>query len=264
MSGPRFSDGIEGGVFVVTGATQGIGEAAARALAAAGAGGLLITGRNHQRGETVRADLAELGAECAFLAVELAQPEQCRAVMAEADRRFGRVDGLLNAAGTTDRGTIENTSVELWDRIFAINVRAPFLLIQDAVRIMRREGTAGRIVNIITMSSHGGQPFLTAYSASKGALAALTKNVAHAVRADRIRVNGLNIGWSDTPGEHRIKILEGQPPNWLEIAEKEQPFGRLIKPDDVALLSLYLLGTASGVMTGSVVDYDQNVLGAYD
>ena len=262
MSG--YDDGIAGGVFVVTGATQGIGQAAARALAAAGAGGLLITGRNKQRGEAMRADLVELGAECAFLAADLAAPEQCRAIMAEADRRFGRVDGLLNAAGLTDRGTIEDTSVELWDRMFAVNVRAPFLLTQDAVRIMKREGAAGRIVNIITMSSHGGQPFLTAYSASKGALAALTKNVAHAVRADRIRVNGLNIGWSDTPGEHRIKSLEGQPPNWLEIAEKQQPLGGLIKPEDVALLSLYLLGTGSGVMTGSVIDYDQNVMGAYD
>lgn len=264
MSDPKFDDGIEGGVFVVTGGTQGIGEAGARALAAAGAAGLVITGRNAERGEAVRAQLAELGTECAFVAAELAEPDQCRAVIAEADRRFGRLDGLLNAAGITDRGTIEDTSIELWDRIFAINVRAPFLLMQEAIRIMKREGTPGRIVNIITMSSHGGQPFLTAYSASKGALVTLTKNVAHAVRFDRIRVNGLNIGWSDTPGEHRIKAIEGAPPDWLEIGARAQPSGRLIKPGDVALLSVYLLGTGSGVVTGSVIDYDQVVLGAYD
>ena len=92
----------------------------------------------------------------------------------------------------------------------------------------------------------------------------MTKNVAHAVRFDRIRVNGLNIGWTDTPGEHRIKKLEGQPENWLEIGEAAQPFGRLIKVDDVANACLFLLGPQSGIMTGSVIDCDQMVMGAYD
>ena len=114
------------------------------------------------------------------------------------------------------------------------------------------------------MSSHGGQPFITAYSASKGALATLTKNVAHAVRFDRIRVNGINMGWADTPGEHRIKALEGQPADWLARGEAAQPFGRLIKPEDVANLARFLLGPESGVMTGAVIDHDQNVMGAYD
>jgi NAD(P)-dependent dehydrogenase (short-subunit alcohol dehydrogenase family) len=135
---------------------------------------------------------------------------------------------------------------------------------QAAIAVMRREGRGGAIVNVITMSSHGGQPFITAYSASKGALATLTKNVAHAVRFDRIRVNGVNIGWADTPGEDRIKHLEGQPDDWLAKAEAAQPFGRLIKPADVGHLCRYLLGPESGVMTGSVIDHDQNVMGAYD
>jgi len=164
----------------------------------------------------------------------------------------------------TDRGRIDDTTVELWDRIFAVNVRAPFLLMQAAVAAMRREGRGGAIVNVITMSSHGGQPFVMAYSASKGALATLTKNVAHAVRFDRIRVNGINMGWADTPGEHRIKSLEGQPADWLAQGEAAQPFGRLIKPEDVANLARFLLGPESGVMTGSVIDHDQNVMGAYD
>ncbi len=84
------------------------------------------------------------------------------------------------------------------------------------------------------------------------------------MRFYRIRVNGLNIGWSDTPGEHRIKAIEDAPPDWLEIGARAQPSGRLIRPGDVALLSVYLLGTGSGVVTGSVIDYDQIVLGAYD
>jgi len=251
--------------YVVTGGTQGIGEAVAMALAGEGAGGIVICGRNEKNGAKVAKAIEKAGAKAAlFVAADMEKPADCRRVIAACDERFGRVDGLVNAAGVTDRGRIDDTTVELWDRIFAINARAPFLLMQAAIAVMRREGRGGAIVNVITMSSHGGQPFITAYSASKGALATLTKNVAHAVRFDRIKVNGLNIGWTDTPGEHRIKKLEGQPANWLEIGESAQPFGRLIKPADVAHLSLYLLSPRSGVMTGSVIDHDQNVMGAYD
>lgn len=251
--------------YVVTGGTQGIGEAVAMALARKGAGGIVICGRNEKNGERVAAALKDAGARAAlFVPADMEKPEDCRRVVAACDEAFGRVDGLVNAAGVTDRGRIDDTTVELWDRIFAINARAPFLLMQAAIAVMRREGRGGAIVNIITMSSHGGQPFITAYSASKGALATLTKNVAHSVRFDRIRVNGLNIGWTDTPGEHRIKKLEGQPENWLETGEAAQPFGRLIKPEDVAYACVYLLGPHSGVMTGSVIDHDQNVMGAYD
>src|SRR3546814_18630078 len=104
------------------------------------------------------------------------------------------------------------------------------------------------------MSSHGGQPFLTAYSASKGALAVLTKNVAHALRRDRIRVNGINIGWSDTPNEHKVqREAMGRGPDWLAEAEAAQPFGRLIKPNDVDRLTAFLLCPDSGVITGSII-----------
>jgi NAD(P)-dependent dehydrogenase (short-subunit alcohol dehydrogenase family) len=185
-------------------------------------------------------------------------------VVEEAARRFAKLDGLVNAAGLTDRGTIESTTVELWDRLFAVNVRAPFVLTQEFVRRNKAAKRPGSVVNVITRSSHGGQPFLTAYSASKGALAVLTKNNAHALRFDRIRVNGINIGWTDTPGEHAIQKRDGRPADWLEKAEPAQPFGRLIKPHDVAALAVYLLSDASEMMTGALIDFDQNVMGAYD
>ncbi len=251
-------------VFVVTGSTQGIGEAIAVALASEGAAGIVICGRNEANGARVKASLEEMGTDAEYVPADLASPEDCRRVVASCDHRFGRIDGLVNAAGLTDRGTIEDTPLELWDRMFAVNTRAPFLLMQDAIRMMKRDGRGGAIVNIVTMSSYGGQPKLTAYCASKGALATLTKNVAHAVRFDRIRVNGVNIGWTATPNEHRIQLAEGQPEDWLARAEAEQPMGRLIAPQDVANLTLFLLGPASGVMTGSLIDCDQTVIGAYD
>ena len=256
--------GISGRAYVVTGSTQGIGAEVAIALARAGAKGVLICGRNEDGGARVKAAVEGEGAGCEYVRADLGIVDDCRAVIAACDKDFGRLDGLVNAAGMTDRGTIDDTSVELWDRMFAVNTRAPFLLMQDAIALMRKHGIAGAIVNIITMSSHGGQPFITAYSASKGALATLTKNVAHAVRTDRIRVNGINMGWADTPNEHKVKIAEGEPDDWLARAEGDQPFGRLIKAEDVARLTLFLLGPDSGIMTGALIDCDQNVMGAYD
>jgi NAD(P)-dependent dehydrogenase (short-subunit alcohol dehydrogenase family) len=258
------NSGFRNHVFVVTGSTQGIGESIALALASEGAAGLVVCGRNESNGARVKASVEDFGAAAEYVRADLENPEDCRRIIAVCDQRFGRIDGLVNAAGLTDRGTIDDTSLELWDRMFAINTRAPFLLMQEAVRVMRREGNGGAIVNIVTMSSHGGQSKLTAYCASKGALATLTKNVAHAVRFDRIRVNGINIGWTATPNEHRIQMAEGQPEDWLVRAEAEQPMGRLIAPEDVANLTLFLLGPASGVMTGSVIDCDQMVMGAYE
>lgn len=254
---------LDGKIVVVTGATQGLGERIARDAAAQGAAGVVITGRNAKRGETVAADISKI-APCLFVAAELGDEKQVRNVMDKAEAKFGRIDGLANSAALTDRGTIENTSVELWDRLFAVNVRAPFILTQEFVRRAKKRGGGGAVVNVITRSAHGGQPFLTAYSSSKGALATLTKNVANAVRHDRIRVNGMNIGWMETPGEHAIQARDGNPPDWLVKAAPHQPFGRILSVDDVATLAIFLLSDASEMMTGSVIDFDQNVMGGYD
>ncbi|MCC7425816.1 MAG: SDR family oxidoreductase [Alphaproteobacteria bacterium] len=254
---------LAGKVILITGGTQGIGEGIARCALAAGAAGLCLTGRNQARGEALAAELSAAGCPTHFIAGDLGEEAVCRGIVAGAEARFGQIDGLVNAAGLTDRGHIDTTPVALWDRLFAVNVRAPFILTQELVRRLKAARRPGSIVNIITMSSHGGQPFLTAYSASKGALATLTKNNAYALRGDRIRVNGLNIGWADTPGEHAIQARDGKPSDWLEKAAPQQPFGRLIRPDDVGRMSVYLLSDAAEMMTGALIDFDQNVIGAY-
>jgi NAD(P)-dependent dehydrogenase (short-subunit alcohol dehydrogenase family) len=155
-----------------------------------------------------------------------------------------------------------DTTPELFDRIMALNVRAPFFLMQAAIKVMIEKGIAGALVNIISMSSHGGQPFLCPYSTSKGALATLTRNVARSVLEHRIRVNGLNLGWMDSPGEDVVqKRFHGAGDDWLEKAEKGQPFGRLIKPAEAAEVVAFLVSERSGLMTGSIIDFDQNVIG---
>ena len=169
---------LDGKIAVITGSTQGLGEATARLFAARGAAGLVLCGRNAENGARVAAEITAGGCVAHFVAADLAEVAACRAVLAETDARFGRVDCLVNCAALTDRGGILDTTPELFDRLFAVNVRAPFFLIQEAAKLMRRDGLAGAIVNIISMSSHGGEPFITAYSASKGALATLTRNAA--------------------------------------------------------------------------------------
>lgn len=251
---------LKGRVVLVTGGTQGIGEGIARAAVEAGADRIAITGRDVARGRAV-AD--SLGVPAVFIPADLTDPDATARIVPQAEAALGPVDALVNAAGLTDRGGILDTPVALWDRLFAVNARAPFLLTQAMAQRLVALGRPGAIVNIITMSSHGGQPFLTAYAASKGALATLTKNTAHGLRAQRIRVNGINLGWADTPGEHAIQARDGNPPDWLDHAAPAQPFGRLIEPRDVAGLTIHLLSDAAAMMTGALIDFDQNVMGAY-
>lgn len=252
-------------VAVVTGSTQGIGEAVCHLFADRGCRALVVTGRDQARGENVVRALKDKGADAIFVEANLENIDHCRNIISEADRHFGQVDALVNAAGLTDRGTILDTSPELFDRLFAVNTKAPFFLTQDAAKIMRRQGTPGTVVNIISMSSHGGQPFICAYSGSKGAMVTLTRNIAFSLMRDHIRVNGLNIGWTDTPGEHRVqKTFHDADEDWLKHAQADQPFGRLIKTDEVARAVGYLSSDESGLITGSIIDFDQSVTGSWE
>ena len=252
-------------VAVVTGGTQGIGEAIARLFVARGAAGIVICGRNATRGALVAADLGTPDCRVEFVGADLGNLAEARRVILAADHAFGRIDILVNAAGITDRGTVFDTSPELFEQMMAVNLRAPFFLMQEAATIMRRERIEGTIVNILTMSSHGGQPFLSPYSISKGALATATKNAAFSLMPWRIRVNGLNLGWMDTPGEDRVmRLYHGAKDGWREKAAAEQPFGRLISPDEAARAVAFLASAESGLMTGAIIDFDQSVLGCWE
>ncbi|MDN7178505.1 SDR family oxidoreductase [Caballeronia sp. SEWSISQ10-4 2] len=253
-------------VAVVTGGTQGLGAAIAALLVERGASGVVICGRSRDKGEAKARELSEAsGVDVRYVQADLSQVEDCRAVIAAADAWFGRIDVLVNAAAMTDRGTILDTDPALFDRIFATNVRAPFFLMQETVRVMRRERTEGAIVNICSMSAMAGQPFIAAYCASKGALATLTQNTGYALLRNRIRVNGLNLGWMASDGEDRIqREYHGASDDWLAQAGAVQPFGRLIEPEEAARAVAFLASGESGLMTGSMVNYDQSVWGAFD
>jgi NAD(P)-dependent dehydrogenase (short-subunit alcohol dehydrogenase family) len=261
MSDPYASSSVAGKIAVVTGGAQGIGEATARLLIARGAGGVVLVDINAAKGEAVA---KSLGDKAIFVQTDLADAAQVARVMPAADKRFGRVDILANIAGLTDRGGILDTDVAFFDRMFAVNVRAPFFLMQDAIKLMERDKIEGTIVNILSVNAYIGAPNLAPYSASKGALLTLTKNTAHAVNWSRIRVNGIVLGWVDTPGEHAtLKKFNGAKDDWLEGAEASRPFGKLLKPEDVARLVAFLASPESAPMTGAAVDFEQQVVGAF-
>ncbi|RUX05949.1 MULTISPECIES: SDR family oxidoreductase [unclassified Mesorhizobium] len=254
---------LEGKVILVTGSTQGIGRAIAETLARSGAAGLLVTGREKTRGDAVAAELSRLGTPTLFVAADLGDPETPALLAQACIERFGRIDGLVNAAGLTDRASFLDASPEDWAALFAVNARAPFFLMQAAIADMRKRGQGGAIVNILSINAHCGSPELAVYSATKGALATLTKNAANAHRFDRIRVNGINVGWTDTPAERVMQAQTlGHGPGWLDAANAAQPFGRLLRPDDIANLAVFLLSDAAGPMTGAVIDQEQSVIGA--
>ena len=254
---------LRGKVIAVTGSTQGLGEDIVRLAAQRGAAGIVVSGRSGERGEAVRSAIDGPACRAIFVQAELQDPEACKRIVECADSEFGRLDGLVNAAACTERGTLEDTTVDHWDKFMAINLRAPFLLMQGAVKIMQRESRGGSIVNILSMSAHGGTPNLTPYSVSKGALGTLTRNAANSQRNHRIRVNALNIGWMATPAEHAVQRSEGQPMNWLETADAGAPFGRILRPRDVATMVTYLLSDEAKMMTGALIDLDQHVMGIY-
>lgn len=246
---------LAGKVLVVTGAARGIGAAIAEQAASCGVDGLVLTDRDPISAnlacpmEHVRADLLD----------DIA-PE---AISAAAKARFGRIDGLVNAAGVTSRGSFLDATPLFWDQVFAINARAAFFLMGQAIADMRQRSAGGAIVNIQSMNAHCGAADLAVYSASKAALQTLTKNAANAHLAERIRVNGINLGWVDTETErHLHEVTMGKGEGWLAGQAAKQPLGHLVSEEDAARLAIFLLSDASAPMTGVSMDLEQWVVGA--
>ena len=259
------TDQLAGKVAVVTGSTQGLGLAAVRLMLRRGLTGAVICGRNAAAGEAAAAELSAGGARVVYKRTDLARLDDCKALIDRAVAEFGSFDILVNSAGITDRGGILDGDADLWERTFAINARAPFFLIQHAAHHFRAQDKPGSIVNVATVTAHGGVPFLTVYAASKAALVATVKNAAFSLARDGIRVNALAIGWMDTPAEDATqKTFHDMPDGRQAEAGRALPAGRLLHMNEVARWIVHLAGPDSGIMTGSVIDFDHGVLGCYE
>ena len=267
---PNLSEQFKDKIIIVTGSTQGSGAETAKLLAGRGAKGIAICGRNEQKGNKIKDEIKKIGSECIYIKADLENLSDCKRIVAETDKKFKTVDSFINVAAFTERGTILSTTEENYDKNFNINVKAPLFMMQDVIKIMIRDKKKGTIAHVLSMAAYSGMPFLTAYSSSKAALAIMIKNVANSISGHQIRINGVNLGWTDTPAETVIqKKFHNADDDWLKKKEAEVPFKRLNKPLDVAGILAFLCSDESGIMTGSIVDFDQTVAGwhsysAYD
>lgn len=252
---------FDGKVAVITGGSQGLGNAVARQMAQRGARGLALVGRDQAKGEK---SAAAIGDHAIFIKADLADRDAPNSVVAAADENFGRIDCLVNAAALTVRASVWDCDADMWDAMLAVNTRAPAMLITAVAKVMKREGIEGTIVNVGSVAATTGSDFLYPYSASKIALQAITRNAAYSLMRHRIRVNLIQPGWMATPGEDRIqKRFHGAEDDWLEKAAAGRPFGRLIDPEEAARCICFMASPESGMMTGSVINYDQSVLDGF-
>ena len=253
-------------VVIVTGAAQGLGRAIAVEAARSGAAAIVLTDHPTKNCDQSLAEVSKLGAKAAFVPADLMEQETPARVIAAAIEKFGRIDGLVNAAGLSDRGSVAMVDPALFDRLFTVNTRAPMFLMQGLIQHLQERKAPGSIVNILSFQAHGAAVNLAVYGATKAALSLLTKNAAFAHRKDRIRIFGINLGWADTDGEREMQAVKlGRGESWLSEAEARMSWGRLIKPEDVAHLALFLLSDISIPMSGALIDQVQDtVLGVRD
>ena len=254
---------VDDKVLLVTGAAQGVGRAVVLEAARSGAAAIILTDRHTQRGEEVVSEVLKLGAKATFVAAHLEERDAPARIISAAVDQFGRLDALVNAAGLSERGSVAEADIALFDHLFAVNTRAPMFLMQGLIRHLKERKAPGSIVNILSFQAHGAGVNLAIYGATKAALSLFTKNGAFAHRKDRIRICGINLGWADTPAEREMQAVKlGKGESWLAEAESRMPWGRLILAEDVARLTLFLLSDASIPMTGALIDQEQfSVLG---
>jgi NAD(P)-dependent dehydrogenase (short-subunit alcohol dehydrogenase family) len=239
-------------VIIITGSTTGIGEAIARRAIAEGAR-VLVHGRDAERGQAI---VNEYPGHAALSIADIANEAAPKQMVDEAIHAFGRLDAVVNNAASVARSNLHTTDAKFFDRMIAINVRAPFLLIQAAYPHLKQ--LQGCVLNIGSMNAYTGERNLFAYSVSKGALMTLSRNLADALCYEKIRVNHFNVGWVLTPNEYQQKIADGLPPDWPQHVERMYaPSGRIMKPEEIAAASVYWLSDESRPISGSVIELEQ-------
>jgi 2-dehydro-3-deoxy-D-gluconate 5-dehydrogenase len=242
---------LSGRVAVVTGGNGGIGLGMAKGLAAAGAS-VVVAARNAEKGQQAAATLAASGIKSAFIALDVADVDSCRAMTGETLERFGRLDILINNAGTSIRKPPESFTAAEWHAVLDTNLTGALFCSQAAYPVMKEAG-GGKIINIGSMYSIFGTSYGAAYAASKGGLVQLTKSLAIAWAKDNIQVNAVLPGWIDT------ELTQGARHHVPELHDRvldRTPAGRWGVPDDLAGIAVFLSGPASDFVTGAAIPVD--------
>jgi NAD(P)-dependent dehydrogenase (short-subunit alcohol dehydrogenase family) len=255
-AGPDFSMRLKNKVILVTGSTTGIGEGIVRLCGKAGAT-VVVHGTREAAAQELVADLAKQKITSSYVIAPLDDPAAPEKIIAHVIAAHGRIDGLVNNAAVMTRSTLESTDAETFDRTFAINLRAPLLLIRAAFPHMKKRG-GGRVLNIGSVNGYCGEATQLAYSMAKGAMITLTRNLADAHGRDGLRVNHFNVGWTLTPNEYALKIKEGLPADWPEkLSRVHAPSGRLLSPEDIAWAAVFFLSDEAQLINGATLDLEQ-------
>ena len=245
---------LEGKVALISGGARGMGAAEAKMFATEGAK-VVIGDVLEAEGRRTEAEINETGGECLFLPLDVTKESDWAAAVAAAVQRFGKLDILVNNAGVVARGTLEDTTLEEWDRVMDVNAKGVFLGTKAAIPEMRRAG-GGSIVNISSTSGMVGQSYIQpVYNASKGAVRNFTKAAALQYAKESIRVNSVHPGPIDTD-------MAGERLNDPELqrqAARQVPLGRTARPEEVAYGVLYLASDESSFVTGSELVIDGGV-----
>ena len=245
---------LEGKIVVITGSAQGIGFGCARMAAAEGAR-VILGDIQRDRGEEAAAAIRSEGGQAIFQPTDVTDEMQCQALVEAAVKNFGALHGLINNAGWFPRARLEETTTALWDKILNVNLRSAFYMSKHAAPRMRG-AKGGSIVNMGSVCGIQGLPNLVAYAAAKGGMLSLTRTLAGALAADRIRVNYIIPGWIATEGELAIQKGEGRNAADLEKEGKKLPLGRMQTVQDAAYAAVYLLSDESTQVTGAILNAD--------
>lgn len=243
---------VEGKTAIITGAAGGIGSGIARLLAREGCA-VVLADLDRRRGAAVAEEIEGGAGEAAFFELDLVNEQSCAACVDVARERFGGLEVLVNCAGIYPRGTLAETTPELWDGIMAVNARGPMLMCKHAVPVMQAAG-GGSIINIGSGHAYLGFGNLIAYAASKAALLNLTRTLADVLARDLIRVNMVMPGWVLSDTERRALSSEGYDEEAVSRLIQETPMGREQTPDDAGWAVVYLASDESRNVTGTVLN----------
>ncbi len=239
-------------VILVTGANTGIGEHTARLCIAQGAK-VAVHGR---RPDAVQKVVDSLGPNAHGVIGSLEKADDPAKVVAQTIDKFGRLDGVVNNAASTARMFFEDTEVDFFDTMMAINCRAPFMICRAAIPYLKE--SQGCVVNVGSINALGGERMLAAYSVSKGALLTLSKHLANLYDKDRVRFHHINLGWVLTENEYKLKIKDGLSKDWPDqVPSLMVPRGEMTKPEEVAKVIAFWLSDDSKPFSGTVFELEQ-------
>jgi NAD(P)-dependent dehydrogenase (short-subunit alcohol dehydrogenase family) len=238
------------GTVIVTGAGTGIGAAAARRLAAGG-WSVALVGRRAELLDQVAAEIGKAGGRALPLAFDLGAPDSAPAIVNQTLAKFGAIDALVNNAAVIKVLPLADYTTAILDEHWAVNIRAPFLLIQAALPSLRKQG--GAVVNISSSSGTILRPGQSVYGMTKHALEYLTRSLAGELAKDKIRINALALGPVDTP-IHKTWATDLEAAYvWLA---GQVPLGRIATADEIARWIEILVSPDSSWMTGAVIPLD--------